>query len=449
MAEDPRTPILVGVGAVTQREADPARAREPLALMALALERAAEDAGSRALLARADSIRAPRGFWSYPDPVSLARRALRRERRPHGDRRDRRAPDDAARDARRPTSRRGAPTSCWWPARRRVIARSARARRAAPRSLTAAGAGDTGLRAAAARAGPERSRGACRPRAAGGPVRDARERAARRAKDFRSKRTGARSRRSGRRSRRSRPAIPTRGRARARERAAIADAGRNPMLAFPYGKLHCSQWNVDQAAGLVFCSRRDGAGARHRARSLDLPARGRRMRTTWCRYTERRELHRCAGLRARGRARLRARRPRPRERHASRALLLLSGRRARAAARARRRATSRPLTVTGGMAFAGGPLNHFVLQALVRMAGLLRAAPGSTGLVTAISGVLTKQGVSLWSSEPGSAPFGHDDVSEATARATRAAARRTPRRVRPGSQPTRSSTRTGSRSAWS
>ena len=61
-------PILVGVAAVTQREADPARAREPLALMALALERAAEDAGSRALLVRADSIRAPRGFWSYPDP---------------------------------------------------------------------------------------------------------------------------------------------------------------------------------------------------------------------------------------------------------------------------------------------------------------------------------------------------------------------------------------------
>ena len=56
---------------MTQREADPARAGEALVLMALALERAAEDAGSRALLARADSIRAPRGFWSYPDPCRL------------------------------------------------------------------------------------------------------------------------------------------------------------------------------------------------------------------------------------------------------------------------------------------------------------------------------------------------------------------------------------------
>ena len=34
------------------------------------------------------------------------------------------------------------------------------------------------------------------------------------------------------------------------------------------------------------------------------------------------------------------------------------------------------------------------------MASVLRDAPGSTGLVTAVSGMLTKQGVSLWSSEP-------------------------------------------------
>ena len=91
---------------------------------------------------------------------------------------------------------------------------------------------------------------------------------------------------------------------------------------------------------------------------------------------------------------------------------------------------ARPPSVTGGMAFAGGPLNHFVFQALVRMAGVLRADPGSTGLVTAVSGMLTKQGVSLWSSEPGAAAFAHDDVSEATARETAAVARRRLRKGR-------------------
>src|SRR5262249_41143405 len=57
---DPRTPVLVGVGAVQQREDAPRWAREPVELMIAALERAADDAGSRALLARADRIAAPR-----------------------------------------------------------------------------------------------------------------------------------------------------------------------------------------------------------------------------------------------------------------------------------------------------------------------------------------------------------------------------------------------------
>jgi acetyl-CoA C-acetyltransferase len=56
------------------------------------------------------------------------------------------------------------------------------------------------------------------------------------------------------------------------------------------------------------------------------------------------------------------------------------------------------------------------LQALVRMVQLLRGDPGSLGLVTAVSGILTKQGVSLWSSEPGAAPFAHDDVTAETER---------------------------------
>jgi acetyl-CoA C-acetyltransferase len=75
----------------------------------------------------------------------------------------------------------------------------------------------------------------------------------------------------------------------------------------------------------------------------------------------------------------------------------------------------RALTVTGGMAFAGGPLNNFVLQAQARMTQVLRADPGSVGLVTAVSGMLTKQGVGLWSSEPRGSEFGFDDVTTETA----------------------------------
>lgn len=81
-------------------------------------------------------------------------------------------------------------------------------------------------------------------------------------------------------------------------------------------------------------------------------------------------------------------------------------------------AATRPVTLTGGMAFAGGPLNNFALQALVRMAQVLRAEPGSTGLVSAVSGMLTKQGVSLWASRAPEVDFAWHDVSEACARDT-------------------------------
>src|SRR5262245_9192060 len=75
MQADERIPVLAGAAAITQREDDPERAREPLALMADALERAAQEAGSLALLARADVIRVPRGFWDYADPArALAER---------------------------------------------------------------------------------------------------------------------------------------------------------------------------------------------------------------------------------------------------------------------------------------------------------------------------------------------------------------------------------------
>jgi acetyl-CoA C-acetyltransferase len=64
----------------------------------------------------------------------------------------------------------------------------------------------------------------------------------------------------------------------------------------------------------------------------------------------------------------------------------------------------RPLTVTGGMPWAGGPYNNYVLQATCRMATLIRAGRGATGLVTCVSGPLTKHGVAVWSARPPTAP---------------------------------------------
>ena len=68
MTLDPRTPVLVGAGQIVQRLDEPESALEPIALMARALERAADDAGNRDLLAAADSVRVVQGLWPYSDP---------------------------------------------------------------------------------------------------------------------------------------------------------------------------------------------------------------------------------------------------------------------------------------------------------------------------------------------------------------------------------------------
>src|SRR5918994_1391873 len=44
----------------------------------------------------------------------------------------------------------------------------------------------------------------------------------------------------------------------------------------------------------------------------------------------------------------------------------------------------RPLTVTGGMSFAGGPWNNYVTHAIATMAEVLRGDPGAVGLVAAL-----------------------------------------------------------------
>jgi acetyl-CoA C-acetyltransferase len=68
----------------------------------------------------------------------------------------------------------------------------------------------------------------------------------------------------------------------------------------------------------------------------------------------------------------------------------------------------RPLTVTGGLGFAGGPGNNYVSHSLATMATLLRREPAAVGLVTGLGWYATKHAVGLWSSAPGRKPFRHE-----------------------------------------
>ncbi len=411
---DPRTPVLVGVGAISQREEDPARAREPLALMIAALERAAEDAGCRELLARADSVRAPRGFWDYPDPCRLvadhfgapqARTEIAELGVLQTTSLGRAAADIAA-------GRADVVLVTGGEARYRAL-RAKIAGVEAPLTVQAPGSADTVLRPhAPILSAAELKAGLFMPVSQYAMI----ENALRAAEglSIEKHRAEVAALQAG-----YAAVAAANPDAWSRERvdaAAIADPARNPMQAFPYGKLHCSQWNVDQAAGLIFCSAAT-------AQALGIP------RARWIfplavadanqmvPFTERRALHRSAGF-ARAAERVFAHAGRAAEEVAHREIYSCFPVAVRIQMREIGLRDDRPLTVTGGMAFAGGPLNHFVFQSLVRMAQVLREDAGSLGLVTAVSGIVTKQGVSLWSSEPGAAPFAHDDVTPATERET-------------------------------
>lgn len=67
----------------------------------------------------------------------------------------------------------------------------------------------------------------------------------------------------------------------------------------------------------------------------------------------------------------------------------------------------RLLTVTGGLSFAGGPWNNYVMHSIAAMAGVLRDDPGSLGLVSANGGFITKHAFGVYGTEPPSQPFRH------------------------------------------
>ena len=76
---------------------------------------------------------------------------------------------------------------------------------------------------------------------------------------------------------------------------------------------------------------------------------------------------------------------------------------------------ARPLTVTGGLTFAGGPWNNYVMHSIATMAELLVANPGRRALITANGGYLTKHSFGVYSTEP-PAEFRWEDTQPAVDR---------------------------------
>lgn len=184
----------------------------------------------------------------------------------------------------------------------------------------------------------------------------------------------------------------------------------NRMLAFPYTKLHNSQWNVDQAAGLILCSAgvAEELGIERGKWVFPLAAIESNYMSV---VASRKDLGASPGFRIAGQVAMELSGVNFNDirlcelyscfPYAVRVQLHEFG-----------LDPQRNVSVTGGMTFGGGPLNNFVFQATVRMARLLRQNPGETGLVTTVSGLLTKQACALWSASPGVDGWACADVTE-------------------------------------
>ena len=60
----------------------------------------------------------------------------------------------------------------------------------------------------------------------------------------------------------------------------------------------------------------------------------------------------------------------------------------------------RPISVTGGLPFFGGPGNNYVTHSIAEMMNVVRQKPGSFGMVTANGNYLTKHSAGLYSTAP-------------------------------------------------
>ena len=72
---------------------------------------------------------------------------------------------------------------------------------------------------------------------------------------------------------------------------------------------------------------------------------------------------------------------------------------------------ARPLTMTGGLPYFGGPGNNYTTHGIASMVERLRAEPGTRGLVTAIGWYITKHAAGIYSTTPGDAEWSRPDMT--------------------------------------
>ena len=411
---DPRTPIIAGVGVATQWIDEPG-GDDAATLMTTAAQRAGADSGAPAMLAAVDQVAVPAGTWAYPDPGRLVAERL------------------GASSARTVLVQVGIPQQTLFDDAYHAI-------RKGTLDVALVVGGEAARRAALARrAGvelPEIDQGDVVPDelqlpkteiitrveieggiasamapfalidsalrfAEGTTIERQRDEIARLYAGF-----------SAVASTFPHAAFPE-----PRSEAFLREpSDENRPFAFPYNKWHCAQMNVDQAAAILICSvdaaRRLGVDpARVVYPVVALES------SLFVPVSRRRELHRWPAMEVLGRAA---------ERHLGFPLTEIESAEIYscfpAAIRVQQRALGLPVdgipTITGGEAVAGGPWNNFVLQTTAAMVDRIRDCGEPYGLVTALSGLMNKPGLAVYSTAPPERPALVADLADDATRAT-------------------------------
>jgi acetyl-CoA C-acetyltransferase len=195
----------------------------------------------------------------------------------------------------------------------------------------------------------------------------------------------------------------------------ITPSAGNRMVSFPYPKLCTANMQVDQGAGYIVCS---VAAARSAGVPEDrwvFPLAGADANDHWF-ISQRPELHRSPAIRLAGAAALALAGlgiddvaavdlyscfPAVVQMAAGELGLAVDD-------------PSRPLTLTGGLTFGGGPGNNYTSHGIAQAVGALRASPGAAALVTGLGWYATKHSVGVYASRPPESgdgpPFAWRDV---------------------------------------
>ncbi len=418
MAEFPaNVPVIVGVGFHQERNEDPTQCSEPYQLMVQAARAAAADAGSEELLRRIESVSVPRGMWQYRNPGRLVAEALG-------------------------CSRAKSILSDLGVLQLTLLSELCQSIAAGERTVGLVTGGEAQFRALRAMITQQRVTDTEQPEET--PAPDVHLTSSDPfCSDLESRRglnlpveyfaiiesalrchqglsvDGHRDRLAALYSSFSEVAAGN-PHAWRREMVSPEDirnpSAKNPMLAFPYTKRHCSQWNVNRGVAILVCSLRVAQELGLDSSRWVFP-----VVTVESKHVvvlaQKRTLHSQPGT-------------------------VLCGQRAFALAGITPADLTAaelyscfpaaiqsfaldlgldgvcPLTVTGSMAFAGGPYNHFSLEGVARMVEVLRAGgrPHRFGLVSNLSGIFGKQACVLLSDVPRPGGYAYEDVTEAVAK---------------------------------